>query len=250
MKVSIITATYNSEKNIHHCLQSIINQSYKDIEIVVIDGNSTDNTLQVIREIFKNIKIEYKLISESDSGIYDALNKGIKNSTGDIIGFLHSDDFFPSNYIIQSITNEFSKQKCDGLYANLNYVNSNKSDKITRVWIPALFKKYKLKYGWMAPHPTLYLTRHVYDEIGLFNTSYRISADYDFILRLFKSNFYKIHYLNKAIVHMRLGGASNKNIKNLLVKYKEDLHIIRRHKLFGFFTLIFKNLRKIDQFFK
>ncbi len=247
MKISIITATYNSQNFIESCIQSVLDQTYTDFELIIVDGLSTDNTLEIIRK-FNDSRI--RLFSEKDNGIYFALNKGIDLATGDVVGFLHSDDFLVNNYVFQNIVNEFHTHKIDGIYSNLKYVSSLDSIKIIRNWKSKSFNSINLKFGWMPPHPTLFLKKSIYDQIGGFNVQYKIAADYDFILRLFNSQKYNIKYLDTYISHMRTGGASNKSIKAILKKSSEDLSIISNYPLWGVLTLMFKNFRKITQFVK
>lgn len=247
MKVSIITATYNSESNIVHCLQSILNQTYSDFEVIIVDGDSNDNTVQLVKDTIGD-KINFSLISEKDEGIYDALNKGINCSSGDIIGFLHSDDFFPNNDVLKNIVHSIKINDSHGVYSNLNYVHKKNIRKVIRKWTSQKYNRKKLIYGWMAPHPALYLKKQVYESLGIFDIRYRISADYDFMIKLFKSDF-KIVYVNKTFVHMRMGGISNRDFKSLMEKFTEDYAVISNHNLMGLFTLLLKNLRKLNQFF-
>lgn len=248
MKVSIITATYNSEKNIHNSINSILNQSYKDYEVIIVDGASKDKTLEIVEsfsEKFSNINI----LSEKDFGIYDALNKGINLATGNIIGFLHSDDEFYSTTTLLEIVNEFNKNEIDGVYGNLNYVSNNLIPKIIRNWESQSFNVKFLKKGWMPAHPTLFLRREIYEKHGLFDLKFTISADYDFMLRVLRDETLKFCYLPRVITNMRIGGASNKNLKNIVIKMIEDYRAIRKNKIGGIFTLILKNTSKIKQFF-
>ncbi len=247
MKFSIITATYNSQSSIFQCLSSILNQTYSNFEIVLVDGVSIDDTLQIIQE-FHDSRI--KVVSEPDNGLYDALNKGITRATGDIIGFLHSDDFFANPNVLENLIAAFHDEKVHGVYSNLKYVSQENPEKVLRNWKSKEFQFTNLKYGWMPPHPTLFLRKEVYQQIGSFNTRLKIAADYDFILRLFTSRKFKIQYLNIYITHMRMGGASNGSLNSILRKSSEDYQVISQFKLWGIFTLIFKNLRKLPQFLK
>lgn len=246
IEFSIITATLNSEPTIRKCLTSLVQQKFNDFEIIIIDGNSTDKTIAICKE-FQKLNRNIKIYSESDTGIYNAINKGIKYSSGKYIGFLHSDDVFYNNYTIKNISKYLKLYNSDGLYGNLLYV---KSEKIIRNWNSKKFKKFNLFFGWMPPHPTLFIKREIYFELGMFNETYKISSDYDFILKLFKSkkNF-NILYLDEIITKMSVGGASNWSIKNLKFKIKEDLSVSKRH--FGYLNILivfFKNLRKLNQF--
>ena len=248
LKISIITATYNSARNIESCLQSVLRQNYKNIEIVVVDGNSTDNTVALCEAMLKKSTCTYSIISEPDNGIYDALNKGLSRATGDVIGFVHSDDMLSDATILQKISDTLSHTNCDGIYGDLLYVSKDDTSKIIRTWKSKPFKYSYLKYGWMPPHPTLYLKKSVYQHTGLFNTNFTIAADYDFILRLFSKSSFKINYLPSVIVKMRVGGASNKSVGNIQHKMKEDYTALKNNGIGSWASLLFKNLRKIHQF--
>lgn len=247
MKISIITACYNAESTIETAIKSVAAQSYSDIEYIIIDGDSTDRTKEIINHYTQDISV---FISEADNGIYDALNKGIKAATGDIIGFLHADDIFKSAHTIEAISSCIERNNADGVYGDLEYVQSNDTNKVVRYWKSQPFKSGLLKRGWMPAHPTLFLKRELYDKYGLFDTQLRIAADYDFILRIFKNKKLSFSYLPQVITQMRLGGASNKSIKNIIIKSKEDLLALRRNKVGGFITLAVKNFSKLPQFFK
>ncbi len=245
MRITIITATYNCEKTIAYALDSVKNQTYKNIEHIIIDGKSTDNTLNIV----KNYSHISKIISETDEGIYYALNKGITNATGKIIGFLHADDFFSDNTIIKKIANAFTSKKIDVLYGDLQYVSGENTSKIIRNWKSSDFDFSLLKKGWMPPHPTFFAQKGLYENFGNFNTNYTISADYDLMLR-FLTKKINTYYLPEIITKMRLGGISNRNIKTIIRKSTEDYKIIKRNKIGGFFTLLNKNTSKLSQFLK
>jgi glycosyltransferase len=247
MKVSIITATYNSSESIKRTLDSIASQDYKNIEHIIIDGGSTDDTLEIVKKHHNQIS---KIISEKDNGIYDALNKGLKIATGDVIGFLNSDDYFSSDQSVSSIVTAFNASNPDIVYGDLMYHSVvNNKIKTIRYWKSNPFEAKSLFFGWMPPHPTIYCKREVYETYGDFNSNLKISADYDFILRVFKlSNLTKKH-VPKVIVNMQMGGASNGSIKNLFVKTKEDYIVVKANKCGGFVCVFFKNIRKIKQFF-
>ncbi len=245
MRVSIITASFNNEKTIKKTLESVKNQKYKEIEHIIIDGNSTDNTIKIAKK-YKHID---KIISEKDKGIYYALNKGIQISTGEIIGFLHADDFLANNSIIEKIISVFKNKITDAVYGDLEYVSSNSANKIIRYWKSNQFTEGMLEKGWMPPHPTLYVKKRLYTETGLFNTDYKISADYDFMLRIFSKKI-NSEYLPEVIVKMRIGGVSNRNLKTIIQKSKEDLRAIKHNKIGGILCLLKKNTSKISQFLK
>tara|TARA_B100001093_G_C26751317_1_gene981279 strand:- start:277 stop:1023 length:747 start_codon:yes stop_codon:yes gene_type:complete len=248
VKVSLITATYNSSISIKTCLDSIVSQDYSDLEYLFIDGGSSDNTISIIKKYQQNNPF-IKMVSEKDHGIYDALNKGISAASGDIIGFVHSDDFLASNDIINHIVSMMKTENLDGVYGDLQYIDKNNTQKVIRNWISCDFKFSLLKNGWMPPHPTLFLKKEVYQKHGLFDLSFRISADYDFMLRIFKDSELKFGYLPKAITKMRVGGASNRSLKNIIKKSKEDYRAIKSNNIGSFLVLIKKNISKLKQFF-
>lgn len=247
MKVSIITATFNSDLGISSCLDSIISQDYKNIECIIIDGKSTDQTLEIISKKKKKHKF-IKLFSEVDKGIYDALNKGVYHASGDIIGFVHSDDLLASPDVLTKIVDKLLNDDLDGVYGNLQYVSKNNTDNVLRFWESNDFYPKLLSNGWMPPHPTLFLKKEIYADYGGFDLSYKIAADYDFILRIFKSSNLKFGFLPVTISKMRLGGTSNKNIKNIIIKSKEDYRAILDNNVGGLLTLVKKNTSKLFQF--
>ncbi len=248
MKFSIITATYNSEKTINKCLESILNQDYNNIEIIIVDGNSQDNTSNIIQNYKKSFD-NIIFINEKDDGIYDALNKGINRASGDIIGFVHSDDFLAHLNIISEIYCVMHKGVYDGIYGDLMYVSKKNTDKVIRYWKSCQFNDSLINDGWMPAHPTLFLKKEVYDKHGLFDLSYKISSDYDFMLRILKDKSLNFFYLQKVITIMRLGGISNGGLNNLIKKTYEDYKAIRNNDVGGFFTLLKKNISKLKQFF-
>ena len=248
MKISIITVCYNSYRTLEKTIKSVLSQTHLNLEYIIIDGKSNDNTLSIINKFSDNHN-QIKIYSEEDKGIYDAINKGINLASGDIIGFVHSDDFLASNDIINDIISFMKSESLDGVYGDLQYVNKINSKKIIRNWKSCDFKPSLLKQGWMPPHPTLFLKKEVYEKHGLFDLSYKISADYDFILRIFKDSELKFGYLPKDITKMRVGGASNRSIKNIIQKTKEDFRAIRSNDIGNFLTLVKKNTSKFKQFF-
>lgn len=245
MKISIITSSFNSASTILETINSVNDQSYKNIEHVFIDGLSTDNTREII---MSNSKKTNLIISEKDSGLYDAINKGVLNATGDIIALLHSDDIFSSSEIISDLMEKIQNKNLDGVYADLQYVDKINTNKIIRFWKSCEFNPNLLRKGWMPPHPTLILKKEVYLKHGVFDTSYKISADYDFMLRIFKDSNLKFGYLPKVVNKMRVGGVSNRSIKNIIKKSKEDYRAIRSNNIGGVTTLLLKNTSKIKQF--
>ncbi len=247
MRISIITATYNNETTISDAVNSVASQTYDNIEHIIIDGKSNDNTLSIIKE--KSGRIS-KIISEPDNGIYDALNKGIKNSTGDIVAFLHADDIFVNNTIIEKAVNLFKEKQTDSIYGDLQYVSKENTDKIIRYWKSGEFSFSKLKKGWMPPHPTFFVKKEIYEKYGLFDTDFRIAADYDIILRFLGNFKISTAYLPEIMIKMRIGGESNKNVKNILQKMKEDAKALKKNNLGNWHTVILKNIIKIPQLLK
>jgi len=244
MKISVITATYNSQNYIAECISSVNEQNHQDIEHIIIDGVSRDNTKAIIHQMDNRVTI---FISEPDSGIYDALNKGIQLATGEIIGFLHSDDTFAESNTLEHVNKAFVNG-ADIVYGNMTYVKKNNPSEIVRKWVSKPYDFKNLKYGWMPPHTTFFCRRSVYDKHGLFDLKFKISADYDIMMRILKDNTLNVQYLPIPIMRMRLGGASNRNLRNVLIKMKEDYCAIRKNKIGGLYTLLFKNLRKLPQF--
>lgn len=243
MKFSIITLTNNSHPTILCNINSILSQNYSDYEHIIIDNLSSDGTCDLIKSF--NID-KLTLISERDSGIYNAMNKGVSISTGDVICFLHSDDYYASNNILEVVNSTFIKNpSVNVIYGNLKYINADGN--VIRNWLSNVFKKKYLYNGWMPPHPTLFIKKSLFDSVGFFDESYSISSDYDFIIRLFKNENCNSLYINLNFINMRLGGVSN---SKLFRKIIEDYRIIKKNKLFGFYTLVLKNLSKLNQFFR
>jgi Glycosyltransferases involved in cell wall biogenesis len=244
MKVSIITIVYNNRECIVDCIQSVINQSYPNIEYIVIDGGSTDGTQEKIQP-FQN-KLAY-YISEKDNGLYNALNKGIKQATGDIIGILHSDDLFYDSECIQKVVDSFKNTNADLVYAKGQYVDKANIEKVKRIYLSKTYKKSYLPFGWIPLHTTIYVRKEVFEKYGLYEEHYRIASDYEISQRWFQNNEIKKVYLNEWVVKMRLGGKST-NAKLQKLKSSEDLDVIRRYHLWGWFTLGCKIARKVPQY--
>ena len=249
MKISIITATFNSGKFIESCIKSILKQNYKKFEIIIIDGLSTDSTIKKIK-IFLDKNNNIKIFSEKDLGIYHALNKGIEKANGDIIGFVHSDDLLYNKNVLSNIIDVFKNSNIDGVYGDLQYVEKQNTNKVIRYWKSKDFKSNLINKGWTPPHPTLYLKKQVYEKHGFFDLNYKISSDYDFMTKIFMDNTYNFKYIPKVITKMRVGGISNKNIKNVLIKTFEDYKVIYKNGSGGIITLLRKNTSKIKQFIK
>ena len=244
MKVTIITIVYNNQECIADCIHSVLTQTYPNIEHIVIDGGSTDGTQEKIQP-FQDRLAYY--ISEKDKGLYNALNKGIKQATGDIIGILHSDDLFYDSESIQKVVNTFKDTNTDFVYAKGQYVDKTNIEKVKRIYASKPYKKYYLPFGWIPLHTTIYVRKEVFEKYGLYEEHYRIASDYEISQRWFQNNEIKKVYLNEWVVKMRLGGKST-NAKLQKLKSSEDLDVIRRYHLWGWFTLGCKIARKVPQY--
>lgn len=244
MKISVITVVYNNLSSIEDCLQSVMKQSYNNIEHIVIDGGSSDGTQQKIEPYREHLAY---YISEKDKGIYDAYNKGIRKATGDIICILNSDDFFYSSETVADVAKAFQQTQADLVYAKGMFVSQNDISEVKRLYPSNPFKKHYLLYGWIPLHPTIYVKRGIYEEYGLYDDSFSIASDYEISLRWFQNDKLKKHFLDQWVVKMRLGGKST-TPKLQKKKSTEDLKIIKRHHLPGLWTLAFKIGRKIPQY--
>jgi glycosyltransferase involved in cell wall biosynthesis len=245
MKISLITATYNSSKTIRDTLDSVGKQDYLDIEHIIVDGRSTDETLSIINQY----AYVSKILSEKDHGIYDAMNKGIALATGEIIGIINSDDFYTNSRIISTVMKEFEDPAVDAVYGDLQYVHSSDPNKIIRTWHSGPFAKNKFYYGWMPPHPTLFVRKKIYEQFGTFNIRLKTSADYEFMLRILFRHEHKVNYIPQVLVKMRTGGASNATLKHRVKANKEDREAWRLNNIKPyFFTIPLKPLRKIFQY--
>ena len=245
MKISVITAVYNSEETVGQAIESIASQTYQDVEHLVIEGKSSDNSLAEIEQARHS---RMRVISEPDKGIYDALNKGIRNASGDVVGLMHSDDFFAHDGVLARIAEEFEDPAVEAVFGDLDYVAKDGASRVIRHWSTGPFTPQKLKRGWMPAHPTLYLRREVYERFGDFDISFRIAADYDFILRYFSQATGKSAYIPEVLYKMRVGGISNRNWSKIRQKMAEDRLAIRGNRVGGLHTLAFKSLSKVGQF--
>ena len=245
MKISVITAVYNSEETVGQAIETVASQTYQDVEHLVIEGKSSDKSLA---EIERAGHPRMRVISEPDEGIYDALNKGLRNASGDVVGFVHSDDFFAHNGVLGRIAEEFEDPAVEAVFGDLDYVAKDDTSRVIRHWSTGPFTPQKLKRGWMPAHPTLYLRREVYERFGDYDISFSIAADYDFILRYFTQATGKSVYIPEVLYKMRIGGVSNRKWDSFRQKTKEDMLAIRRNRVGGPPTLAFKNLSKVGQF--
>lgn len=249
MKISIITVCFNSEKTIGKTLESILNQSFKEIEHIIIDGKSTDSTLSIISKFLHNKKV----ISEPDNGIYDAMNKGIEIATGDIIGFLNSDDFYANNNILSNVTKIFENNSdIDACYSDLIYVNQVDTSNIVRFVKSKKFYKGLFSKGWCPPHPTFFVRRSIYERFGKFDLNYSIASDVDLMMRFLEMHNIKSQYIPEIWVKMRMGGITNKNFRNIWLQNKEIILSFKKNNLSVNFLkfFVFKILSRSLQFFK
>ena len=244
-KISIITVCYNSEKYIKNAIESVFNQTYPDIEYIIIDGNSKDDTLNIIKSYESAFEGKMRWISELDGGIYDAMNKGIQMATGDIIGILNSDDFYISDDAIKEVVQCFENNEVDSLYAQSYCVRRDDINKIVRNCTYIDCKKRNFFWGWHPPHPTFFVKKSVYDKFGLFDTSFQIASDYDLMSRFFLRGNISAKYLRKYILKMRMGGISRNMV---MLRRKEEIKVLKRYFSFLFFIpFVSKPIRKLYQ---
>ncbi len=248
MKVSIITVCYNSEATLEATIRSVIDQDHPDIEYIVVDGNSTDGSAAIIEKHRSTIA---KLISEKDEGMYFAVNKGIAQATGEIVGMLNSDDFYANNQVISNVVGEFQSKKTDTVYGDLEYVSRDNTEKIIRHWRSTPFDPKLFLKGWMPPHPTFFVKRKCYEQFGNFNTSFSISADYELMLRFLYKHRISASYIPQVLVKMRTGGISNVSLSSRIKANREDRRAWKINGLkAGNLTLLLKPLSKLRQYFK
>jgi glycosyltransferase len=247
MKLSIITATYDAAETVTGSLLSVAAQSHPDVEHWVIDGGSTDGTQAIVQAHASRLA---GFVSEPDRGIYDALNKGIRRATGEAVGFLHADDVYAADDVLATIAAAFADPAIDAVYGDLTYVDRHDTARVIRYWKAGAYDRSSLVRGWMPPHPTFYVRRSVYERLGLFDTRYRISADYESVVRFLFVNRIRAVYIPKVLVSMRVGGVSNRSLRTISRKSLEDLRIMRGHGLGGLPALASKNLSKLGQFWR
>jgi glycosyltransferase involved in cell wall biosynthesis len=245
IKISIVTVCYNSEKTITNTIESVIKQDYKNIEYILIDGCSIDSTLNIIKKYSDRIS---KVISEKDNGIYDAINKGIKLATGDIVGILNSDDVFYDNQVVSRIANAFdSNINLDSVIGDIIFVNKN--DKVHRHYNAKNWTPENFEWGMMPPHPTFYCKKNLFDKLGYYLNDFKIAADYELMMRFLLVNNITYQYLPYKFVKMSLGGASTKNLKSKIQINKEVLYACRINNVkTNFFKIYSKYFKKILEY--
>lgn len=245
--VSIITVCYNSEKYIEDTIKSVLDQSYQNLQYIIIDGKSSDSTMDIVHKYESKYPGKMRVISEKDEGIYAAMNKGVLLADGEIIGILNSDDFYTGPDVVQDIVGTFQKTGAECVYADIKYVDSDDISKIVRVW-----KTHKgdFKKGWNPPHPSTFIKKNVYDRFGLYKKEYKLSSDYDLLFRIIEIGKIEHAYLNKTIVHMRVGGRSTRGIirSNLLGSREIYQTLKMYHQKNSLWIVIRRILAKINQF--
>lgn len=244
MKVSIITSCFNREATIVDTIHSVLAQTYPDIEYIVIDGASTDGSLAVINQYKDRIAT---IVSEPDHGMYEGVNKGLRRATGDIVGLMHSDDFFYAPDTVEHIVRLFEQTGADLVYGNGLFVNTADTNKVVRNWISGRYSKSKMRRGWLPLHPTVYVRRECLERLGLYDESFKIAADSDWLIRYMYEGNLRIAYLDEYVVKMRMGGLSTDPDK-MKQKWAEDLRMYRRHGFSPYWTLCCKIASKIPQF--
>ncbi|RXJ67396.1 glycosyl transferase [Halarcobacter ebronensis] len=224
MKVTIITVVLNGAKTIRETIESVLSQTYENIEYIVIDGQSSDGTLDIVNEYKEKIN---KIISEPDQGLYAAINKGIDLATGDIIGLIHSDDYYLDNLVIQRVVDEFISKNVDSVFADLLYIKDDNINRVLRYYSAKNFIPEKLIYGLMPPHPTFFVKKELYSKYGGYEIDYKIASDYEMFVRLLYINRISYSYINLPIIKMRVGGVSSGGLKTKILCNKEVLRAIR-----------------------
>ena len=226
MKVSIVTVVRNNKKTISDAIDSVLGQVYENIEYIVIDGASTDGTVEVIRRYGDRID---HVVSEPDKGIYDAMNKGIRLATGDVIGILNSDDFYIDSRVISNVAKAFEDEAVGAVFADLVYVRSEELSRSVRRYSSKSFAPSKFAYGWMPAHPTFFLRKKYYDRFGLYKTDYKIAADYELLIRMLYVHKIPYVYIPEVLTKMRLGGASTRSFKSTLTLNREIVRACREN---------------------
>lgn len=244
MKISLVTVVYNAQDTIARCIQSVINQKYTNIQYIIVDGGSTDNTLQIINSYSGFIDC---LVSEPDNGIYDAMNKGIKMATGQIVGTLNADDEFASNDVLSAVAEAFINQQTDAIYGDLHIVTPQ--GKVSRKWHSHQCGKNSFNWGFMPPHPTFYCKRELFYKLGFYSLKHGSAADYELMVRFMHLHHIKNFYLNMVMVTMQGGGVSNSSLRNRITAWGFDLRAMKENNIrFPLLALVLKPLRKVFQF--
>ena len=233
MKISILTATYNSKRTLHNTLESVLSQTYTDYEHIIIDGDSKDGTLDLIKAYAPKYGDRLKVVSEPDQGIYDAMNKGIRMATGDVIGILNSDDFYTSDDALQVIADAFENNDVDATYGDIHFVNDDDLSKRVRYYSSAVFRRSFMRFGLMPAHPSFYCKKAVYEKYGALDTSYKVAADFENLLRIIYVGNIKTKYIPKDFVTMRTGGASTAGLSSRTQIMKDHLRALKANGIYS-----------------
>lgn len=233
MKITIITATYNSGATLCDTMESVLRQTYRDIEYLVIDGASKDNTLDIVRNYEPMFNGKLKYISEPDKGIYDAMNKGIRMATGDVVGILNSDDFYTTDTVLEQVAQAMAQTDTDAVYGDVHYVEDKDLSRSVRYYSSRYFKRNLMRFGFMPAHPSFYCRRKVYERYGAFDISYKIAADFENLLRLIFVNKIRTEYIPADFVTMRMGGASSSGLKSHRQIMKDHLRALKQNGVFS-----------------
>lgn len=239
MNISIITVTFNSDATLRDTIQSVLTQSYPNIEYIIVDGASKDNTIDIIKEYESNFNGRMRWISERDKGLYDAMNKGIRMATGDIIGIINSDDFYHQIDVIAKVVEAFQDRTIQAVYGDVRFVNPDNLSKTVRYYSSKNFSPSLFRYGFMPAHPTFFTYRKFFDEFGYYKTDYRIAADYELLIRFLHTHHLKAEYLPLDFMKMRTGGASTASIKSNLLLNKEIVRACRENGIWTCMPLLF-----------
>ncbi len=241
MKISVITATFNSGKTVRDTIESVLRQTYKDIEYIIVDGKSQDNTMEIVRSYEPQFGGRMRYISEHDKGIYDAMNKGIAMATGDVVGILNSDDFYTSPDILEQVVKVMIDTEIDAVYGDVHYVDENKVDQCVRYYSSRLFHRSWMRFGFMPAHPSFYCRRKVYERFGAFDLSYKVAADFENLLRLIFVHRIRTTYTPKDFVTMRTGGASSSGLRSHRQIMHDHLCALRKNGVYS--NLLFLCIR-------
>ena len=245
--ISIITATFNSEKTLRNTIESVLRQTFQDIEYIVVDGASSDGTMNIVRDYIPKLNGRLRYVSEKDKGIYDAMNKGIALASGDVVGILNSDDFYTSDDVLEKIAETFSSHDVDAVYGDIHFVTDDLT-KCVRYYSSAMFKRWQMRFGMMPAHPSFYCRKSVYEKYGVFDTSYKIAADFENLLRIIFLGRIKIYYIGKDFVTMRIGGASTAGFQSRMLIMKDHLRALKSHGIYS--NVLFLSLRYIYKIYE
>lgn len=241
MKISVITATYNSGKTIKDTLESVLQQTHKDIELIVVDGKSSDETMAIVQSYEPRFGGRLRYISEPDKGIYDAMNKGIALATGEVVGLLNSDDFYTAPDVLEQVAKALGDDSIDAVYGDVHYVEDKQLDKCVRYYTSRPFRRSWMRFGFMPAHPSFYCRRSVYERYGTFNLSYKVAADFENLLRLIFVHRIRTRYLAKDFVTMRMGGASSSGLRSHKQIMRDHLRALKQNHIYS--NALFLGLR-------